>query len=64
MTVRVEPPVCVFCWRRPVDPGRRPFCSDRCRLGDLARWADGTYSVQDETVPDRELEPEEEERKH
>jgi endogenous inhibitor of DNA gyrase (YacG/DUF329 family) len=22
-----------------------PFCSDRCRLIDLGRWADGSYAV-------------------
>jgi len=40
---------CVFCRRRPVDPRWRPFCSDRCRIQDLARWADGTYAIPDET---------------
>ena len=23
----------------------RPFCSERCKLQDLARWADGSYRV-------------------
>jgi uncharacterized protein len=36
-------PVCVFCRRHAVDPKWRPFCSERCRLQDLARWADGSY---------------------
>jgi len=22
-----------------------PFCSDRCRLIDLGRWADGKYAI-------------------
>jgi endogenous inhibitor of DNA gyrase (YacG/DUF329 family) len=22
-----------------------PFCSDRCKLVDLGRWMDGTYSI-------------------
>jgi endogenous inhibitor of DNA gyrase (YacG/DUF329 family) len=22
-----------------------PFCSDRCRLIDLGRWADGVYAI-------------------
>lgn len=22
-----------------------PFCTDRCRLVDLGRWIDGTYTV-------------------
>jgi endogenous inhibitor of DNA gyrase (YacG/DUF329 family) len=43
-----EPPkveLCVFCRRHPVEPACRPFCSERCRTQDLARWADGAYSV-------------------
>jgi uncharacterized protein len=42
-----EPPaaVCAYCRRRPVDPAWRPFCGERCKLLDLARWADGTYRV-------------------
>jgi len=38
-------PLCVFCRRQPVDPAWRPFCSERCKLQDLARWADGAYRV-------------------
>jgi uncharacterized protein len=38
-------PVCVYCRRRPVDPAWRPFCSKRCQIQDLAKWADGTYRV-------------------
>jgi endogenous inhibitor of DNA gyrase (YacG/DUF329 family) len=30
---------------RAVDAGWRPFCSERCQLQDLARWAEGTYRV-------------------
>jgi endogenous inhibitor of DNA gyrase (YacG/DUF329 family) len=30
----------------------RPFCSERCKLQDLARWADGAYHVAGETVAD------------
>ena len=44
--------VCVFCRTHPIDPAWRPFCSERCKLQDLARWADGTYSVAGETVAD------------
>ena len=44
---------CPQCKRRPVRvlPAAsggarwRPFCSERCKLQDLARWADGTYRV-------------------
>ena len=28
----------------------RPFCSERCKLLDLARWADGTYRVPCESI--------------
>ena len=45
-----EPQQCVFCRKRPVDPDWRPFCSERCKLQDLARWADGAYRVPGEPV--------------
>jgi endogenous inhibitor of DNA gyrase (YacG/DUF329 family) len=45
-------PVCVFCRKRPVDPAWRPFCSERCKLQDLARWAEGTYRVSGDKVDD------------
>jgi len=45
-------PVCVFCRRQPVDPVWRPFCSERCKLQDLGRWADGSYRVAGETSSD------------
>jgi uncharacterized protein len=37
--------MCVGCRRHPVDPTWRPFCSERCQLQDLARWADEAYRV-------------------
>ena len=40
-------PLCVFCRERPVAPEFRPFCSERCRLLDLARWVDGDYRIPD-----------------
>jgi endogenous inhibitor of DNA gyrase (YacG/DUF329 family) len=49
--------VCVFCRRQPMDPKWRPFCSERCRLQDLARWTDGAYRVPADPV----AEPDEEE---
>lgn len=27
-----------------------PFCSDRCRLVDLGRWIDGTYTVPEDVA--------------
>jgi uncharacterized protein len=43
--------VCVFCRKHPVEDAWRPFCSERCRLLDLARWVDGAYRVPAEPVP-------------
>ena len=47
-------PLCVFCRRRAVDPAWRPFCSERCKLQDLARWADGGYRIPAEPLTDPE----------
>jgi hypothetical protein len=37
---------CPICGK-PTDPGRRdyPFCSDRCRVIDLANWSSEAYVV-------------------
>ncbi|MGH9256897.1 MAG: DNA gyrase inhibitor YacG [Vicinamibacterales bacterium] len=45
-----EARVCVLCERRPVDERWRPFCSERCRTEDLARWAEGRYRVAGDDV--------------
>ena len=45
-------PLCVFCRRHAVEHAWRPFCSERCKLQDLARWADGAYRVAAEPVDD------------
>jgi len=29
----------------------RPFCSERCKLIDLGRWATDTYKIPDEDKP-------------
>ena len=50
MPTASETPVCVFCRKNPVEARWRPFCSERCKLQDLARWADGTYRVAAEPV--------------
>jgi len=49
-----QPPLCVFCRRHAVDHAWRPFCSERCKLQDLARWADGTYRVAAEPIDESE----------
>jgi endogenous inhibitor of DNA gyrase (YacG/DUF329 family) len=55
-------PLCVLCRRQTVDPRWRPFCSERCKLQDLARWADGSYRLPGERVEEPE-EGEDPERK-
>jgi uncharacterized protein len=55
MSPEQEAPLCVFCRKSPVEARWRPFCSERCKLQDLARWADGTYRVPtDPDLPDAE----------
>jgi hypothetical protein len=48
------PQLCVYCRRQPVDPARVPFCSERCRLLDLAAWTGGAYRVPGPPLPDRD----------
>ena len=50
MSPAQEAPLCVFCRKNPVEAKWRPFCSERCKVQDLARWADGTYRVPAEPV--------------
>lgn len=38
------PPRCPACGK-PRDERFRPFCSPRCRDGDLLRWLDGRYAI-------------------
>lgn len=44
---------CPTCRRAVAWEGNRfrPFCSDRCRLLDLAAWADERYRVPGEPLP-------------
>jgi len=49
--------LCVLCRSRPVDERWRPFCSERCRNEDLARWASGQYRVESDPVPSDSTEP-------
>jgi endogenous inhibitor of DNA gyrase (YacG/DUF329 family) len=49
-----ECPVCqknVVVARKEEAPFR-PFCSERCKLVDLGRWLDGTYSVSEPISPE------------
>ena len=45
-------PLCVYCRKRPADAVWRPFCSERCKLQDLAHWVDGAYRVSAEPLPE------------
>jgi hypothetical protein len=37
---------CPICRKEvPLDSSNVPFCSDRCRLIDLGKWASGDYKV-------------------
>jgi len=44
---------CPICRREVVFEGNpfRPFCSERCKLLDLARWVDSAYRVPAEPAP-------------
>jgi endogenous inhibitor of DNA gyrase (YacG/DUF329 family) len=45
--------LCAHCRRLEVSPAWRPFCGERCKLLDLARWVDGEYRIAgDEVSPD------------
>ena len=44
-------PRCVLCRRGRQDERWRPFCSERCRNEDLARWAEGRYRIAGDPVP-------------
>ena len=52
MTTQVD---CPFCGRRtefgPRNPWR-PFCSERCKTGDLGAWASNAYVVAGESRED------------
>ena len=49
-----DEPRCVYCRQQPAEPRWRPFCSERCQLQDLARWADGAYKIPAEPVTESE----------
>jgi endogenous inhibitor of DNA gyrase (YacG/DUF329 family) len=59
-----EPPICVFCRKHPVDPEWRPFCSERCKLLDLAQWADGNYRIAAEPVAEPVSDPDGDDNTH
>lgn len=44
---------CPQCRKRTTWQGNpsRPFCSERCRLIDLANWASGSYAIPSDERP-------------
>lgn len=42
-------------WR---DNPHRPFCSEKCRLIDLGRWAEGEYSIPGDKAREEESDEE------
>jgi endogenous inhibitor of DNA gyrase (YacG/DUF329 family) len=46
-----EAPLCLQCRTRPADERWRPFCSERCRNEDLARWVEGRYRIAGDPIP-------------
>lgn len=60
--IRSNCPVCkkAIAFETLADLPAFPFCSERCRLIDTARWADGSYAVPDRPgADDDEIESEE-----
>lgn len=57
--------LCPHCGRPSDWKGNpyRPFCSERCKLIDLGKWASGKYSIPGEKVKSDEIPPEKEENK-
>lgn len=47
----IAQPLCVLCRQRPAGESWYPFCSERCKLQDLARWLDRVYRVPGEGAP-------------
>jgi endogenous inhibitor of DNA gyrase (YacG/DUF329 family) len=47
---------CVYCRRQPAQSPWEPFCSERCKLQDLAKWIDGQYRAPAEPIPDEDVE--------
>ena len=40
----------MHCHKVPIAPDWRPFCSERCKLLDLARWVDGGFRIAGDPV--------------
>jgi len=51
MVAKYKCPICkeLTAWEN--NPSK-PFCSPRCKLIDLGKWADGSYSLQSDEPAD------------
>ena len=47
-------PTCPLCRKEAVwqDNPFRPFCSERCKMTDLGRWAAEEYRIPDKPAPE------------
>jgi endogenous inhibitor of DNA gyrase (YacG/DUF329 family) len=52
--------LCVFCRRQPAQTPWEPFCSERCKIQDLAKWIDGEYRIPAEPIPQEDADPDQE----
>lgn len=52
-TVKLKCPICKKAVKK-TDPGF-PFCSDRCRIIDLGKWASGGYVISSPVTDSEDL---------
>lgn len=59
MGMTLKCPICdkEFFIERREDAPYRPFCTRRCKLIDLGRWLDGTYSISEPISQDEPSQP-------
>jgi endogenous inhibitor of DNA gyrase (YacG/DUF329 family) len=43
------PILCVYCRTQPAVAAFHPFCSERCKMADLAGWLNGNYRVSEDS---------------
>lgn len=57
--------ICPICKKKTTweENPWRPFCSERCKLIDLGKWASGDYKIPGEKAEEEPEEKKEEEKK-
>jgi len=55
--MRIKCPTCRK-WTEWEDNPYRPFCSERCKLIDLGRWASEEYRIEGENGPEKDVDKE------